>query len=386
MTKAPYVLVVGADALGAEVIDAALDGLGLQRLSAEQPSPETMAAAGAMIVAVADAAGLDGFPQMIAAARGLPVIAVLAEGGHEAVRRLFRAGAADVLSTPFSAEALRRSVRDCLVATDIPTQPRGEVVSVIKGGGGAGATMLALHLAALFARGDPRRQRPPRRTGVLDLDLQFGDTDLALDLQPRTTVVDLIRAEQRLDVRLLEGLMVEHASGLRLLAPPKDLTPLDALSPDLALSVVEHAASAFERTLIDMPTNWSDWTAPVLARSDLIVLVTSPTVGGVVGARRVLDAIQAAGVSRPVFLVLNRIVGLLDTYEKPERVGRALDRPVDAALVSDAAAARAAERGQLVLDAFPKSPISRELASLAAKLDGRLAGAAMGPILREAAE
>ncbi|HEX3699093.1 MAG TPA: hypothetical protein VHV27_00310 [Phenylobacterium sp.] len=302
---------------------------------------------------------------------GRLIVAVRGADG-ECVRALFRAGASDVLTGPFTPDALQASLADALQDEPAFAQPQGRVISVLKGCGGAGATTFALNLTALLAKGDDKRRREPQSAAVLDLDLQFGDSDLALDLAPRGTLVDIVQAGERLDPRFLESVMSEHASGLKLLAPPPGIVPLDALSAGFAVEVVDHAARAFERTLIDLPAAWTDWTFPVLGRSDLVVLITAPTVAGAVGARRMLEGLKAAGVQTPVFLVLNRLQGLLESFDKPSRIGRSLETAVDAALRFDAAAGKAADRGQLVVEAFANGPLAKDLRACAARLEGRL--------------
>jgi pilus assembly protein CpaE len=300
------------------------------------------------------------------------LIVAARSAGPEEVRALFRAGAADVITWPLSAEQIRASLTEALQGEAAGAQEPGAVISVIKGCGGAGATMLALNLAALMAQGDAKRRLPGRTTAILDLDLQFGDSDLALDLSPRGTVLDVLKAGDRVDPKFLEGVMCEHASGVKLLAPPPAVVPLEALNAQSAVELVDHAAAAFRRVVIDLPAAWADWTLPVLARSDLVVLVTPPTVAGAVGARRVLEAMRAAGLQPETLLVLNRVQGLLEGFEKSGRIGRNLDLKVAAALRNDPAAVKAADAGQLIGIAHPNAPLAKDLRAAVGKLEGRL--------------
>jgi pilus assembly protein CpaE len=310
------------------------------------------------------------FRRLTTSAPKARIIAAVAQPTTELVRQLFRAGAADVIAAPFTPEALRTALGDLRQSA---SGGAGKVISIIKGCGGAGATTLALNLAALSAGGDGRLARLPCTTAVVDLDLQFGDTDIGLDLQPRTGILDLLRAGARVDQQFFESVLTEHGSGFKLLAPPASVVPLNALDARSACGMLDHAAAAFSRTFVDHPAGWSDWTFPVLARSDAIVIVTLGTVGGALGARRVLNALQDADVQRPVLLVLNRIAGLLETFERPADIAGALKLPIDASLPADVAVGRAADRGQLLVSAFPKSPTARGLRGLAERLNAKLA-------------
>ncbi|HVI31060.1 MAG TPA: hypothetical protein VM685_03070 [Phenylobacterium sp.] len=347
------------------------------------PAP---APAAAFLLALEDCgpAGLERVRALVGRAAPTPVVVAAPGADSHAVRQLFRLGVRDVLAGPQDAASLAMALRDLFAPPPAADRARGAVITVLKGCGGAGATTLALNLAALAAAGAPGAAAVS--SAVLDLDLQFGDTDLALDLQPRTGLLDLIRGEARLDARLLDGLLTDHASGVRLLAPAPTLTPLEAMPAALALDLLDLAAARFDRVFVDLPSAWTDWTLPLLARSELVVLVTSATVGGVLGARRVLDALKGAGVSPPRLLVLNRVAGLIEALDRPARVRRALARPVDAALPFDAKFARATERGQLVVEACPKANATRALRALHAALEAKLAAPSPAPALLEAAE
>ncbi|HEV2530976.1 hypothetical protein [Phenylobacterium sp.] len=379
MKTGRHVLVAAVDGEVVAAVGGALQGL--RNLSLEIARPDgggglwAKAARASAVILEVDArsnGALTFVKRLAGSARDGRLIVVARSASGEDVRALFRAGASDVLTGSLTAETLRASLAEVLQAESGAQQEPGAVISVIKGGGGAGATTLALNLAALLAQGDDKRRRPGRSAAVLDFDLQFGDSDLALDLQARSSILDLLRASERVDPKFLEGVMTEHASGLKLLAPPPSVLPLDALNTDFAVELVDYAAQLFQRTIIDLPAAWTDWTLPVLARSDLVVLVTPPTVPGAVGARRMLDALKSAGVQPPTFLVINRLQGLLEAFEKPSRIGRSLEMPVDAALRFDPAAIKAGDRGELVSRAFPNAPLSKDLRACAAKLEGRL--------------
>jgi pilus assembly protein CpaE len=246
------------------------------------------------------------------------------------------------------------------------------VITVLRGCGGVGATTVTLNLAALLARGRGKAAPGSKKVAVLDLDLQFGDADLALNLEPRSTVVDVLRAQDTLDARLLQSAMIDHASGIRLLAAPPRLIPLDALNPGFAGEIISTATQLHDYTFVDLPSGWSDWTLPILRRSSLLVLLTPPTVQGAVGARRVLEALEEADVTAPSLLVLNKMSGMVEAFEKPSRIGKALNRGVDAVLSLDATATRAFDRGVLLVDAFPNAKLSRELRNLAGRVESAL--------------
>jgi pilus assembly protein CpaE len=312
---------------------------------------------------------LSGFADLARhAPSGCKLIAAARNARSETVRDLFRSGAADVLTGPFTAQAFGESLRDALASGE---PPRGKVVAVLKAAGGVGATTVAAGLAASLQT--PRKGgRAGRRTAVLDLDLQFGDLALAFDAEPRHTVLDALASRQRLDRTYLEGLLTDTEDGVRLLAAPPGVTPLDAMDAATGHRLIADAAAGHDLVLIDLPATWTDWTAPVLQAADAIVLVVGPTVAGAAGARRVLTLLAEAGVGAEVLLVVNRCAGLLDGRERAGRIARAIDLEPVAVLPEDAAAAKAADRGRPVTAFAPSSGLAKALDRAAQALDARL--------------
>ena len=348
-----------------------------QAVSAEPTSLNGKAVACDALVVEVDlqsAIATDTFIRLAGASAEGKVIAAARNATPEDVRRLFRAGAADVLTTPFTSAALEAALGDILKTAD-HASAGGRVITVVRGCGGAGATTVALNLAALIGRADRKGKRERKSTAVLDLDLQYGDTDLALNLEPRSTLVDVLRAEQRFDGRLLHSAMVEHSSGLRLLAAPPTLVPLDALTPGFAAQIVAECARLHDYTFVDLPFVWTDWTLPILRQSSLLIVLAPPSVQGAIGAKRLFAALDDADVETPTVFVLNKLGGMVEAFEKPSRIGKSLNRTVDASLSLDATAPRAFDRGVLLADAFPNARLTRELRALAVKIDSNLAQA-----------
>jgi pilus assembly protein CpaE len=313
----------------------------------------------------------ESFVRLAAATSERKVIAAARNAEPDDVRRLFRAGAADVLTAPFTPAALESALQEILGA-EASRPTRGRIVTVLRSIGGAGATTVALNLAALAAGVDRKPGRARQTAAALDLDLQFGDADVALNLEPRSTLLDVLRAEQRFDRQLLQSAMVDHPSGVRLLASPRKVVPLDALSPTFAAEIVSRSAEAHDYTFVDLPCVWTDWTLPILRQSSLLILLSPPTVQGAIGARRMLDGLEEAEVETPTLFVLNKLAGLVDAFEKPSRIGKSLNRAVDATLSLDPAATRAFDRGVLLVESFPNARLTRELRALSAKIEPSL--------------
>ena len=116
-------------------------------------------------------------------------------------------------------EGVINSERKLSKKINVERKTRSHVYSFFSGKGGVGKTTISTNLAVnLASRG--------KKTLLIDLDLQFGDSDMALDLNPTETIVDVVRDTLGISIDNLTNCTVTHASGLSVLASPS--------SPELA--------------------------------------------------------------------------------------------------------------------------------------------------------
>jgi pilus assembly protein CpaE len=299
------------------------------------------------------------------------VVLATASATPEDVRRLFRAGVRDVLSAPVGDEQLISAVGEAIGPSQ-SGQGNGLVIAVVKAAGGVGATTLAVNLAGHFAN-PPKTKRGDRldamNVALLDFDLQFGDVALALDIEPRKTISEILRAPKRLDGHFLDGVLERHRSGVRVLAAPSTVTPLDALDGDVATSIVNVAASTHDVVILELPMAMTDWAGALMRRADHLLLVSSAAVRGVAGARRVLDTANDLSVASTRWsLVFNRLHSVLDGNDIIDQARRALGQPVIGTLGEDPAVRVAADRGRMIWETSPNTRFAKDMRPLCTEI------------------
>jgi len=258
-----------------------------------------------------DAASLDRAAAEVGRRSGR-VIVVLASADVATIRRFMRDGAADVLTAPVTdaamAVALERQLSRNPVSVAAPTAvPRrsGRVVSFLKAGGGVGATSMVVQTAALLSRRDH-----DLKVCVVDLDVQFGQAGLYLDIAASITMSQVLSAGANLSELPFAEALAPHASGARVLAAPAEFMPLEAINPGLIDALLTALKRDFDLILLDLPTAWTGWTYRVLRQSDQIVLVTQLSVPHAHLARRQLNLLETQRLSDiPLALVCNRSGG-----------------------------------------------------------------------------
>lgn len=295
--------------------------------AADSIEPAEISAAAAAIIQVDadDPASIKRF-QKLAQIVTTPLIATAYEPPLALVRSLVRAGAHDVVPLPLSVEELETSlgpIRDELAKVQKQaTTANAKLVTVIKSVGGVGATALTSQLAIRFAQSEALSGR---ETCLIDLDVQFGDVAFQLGLHPKLSLLDLLEAGARLDGALLRATVTEHRSGLKVIGSPPDMLPLEGLSNEHLTQIVELATREFGTVFVDLPTNWTNWSLSIVARSDLVLLVTELTVAGLNRAKRQLDLLESQDLGNlDVRVIVNRFEkkGAIRPSDLREALGR----------------------------------------------------------------
>lgn len=332
---------------------------------AEAIDPDELAGAAAAVVEVNPdvPASLERFEKLAAASR-TPLIGAVYEPPLALVRALVRAGAHDVVPLPLDpfdletsllplAEQIHRSAADQRSAN-------GKLVSVVKSVGGIGATALLSQLAIKAAENEARFGRG---VCLIDFDLQFGNAAFQLGLQPRLTIFDLIDAGERLDSELLRSTMTEHPTGLKVVAAPTSMMPLDSVTTEQLISILDIAKREFGTVFVDLPANWTNWSLSLIAQSDLIILVTELSITGLQRARRQLDLIREQDLANiDLRLIVNRFEKSLLRTVRPADVQKALGRDISYTVSNDPTVVHPAiERGVPISEIKRKSAVGKDI-------------------------
>ncbi|WP_031043644.1 AAA family ATPase [Streptomyces sp. NRRL F-5650] len=163
-------------------------------------------------------------------------------------------------------------------AVDVFTGTGGTVVTVSGAKGGVGTTLTAVQLALAA-------QASGRSTALLDMDLQTGDVASYLDVQFRRSVADLA-AITDLSPRVLADAVFRHDSGLALLLAPGEGERGEEVTDRAARQIVGALRSRYEVVVVDCGAQLGGAGAAVVETADTALLVTTPDVVAVRGAKR----------------------------------------------------------------------------------------------------
>ena len=332
----------------------------------EALSPETAARAIIVEIGEEDRDRLQAVEALASKGRaGQSVIAIVDRPSGDDVRRLFRAGVSDVLSYPVERGELASALTTAFAQPSLAEKSGGQtgkLLAVLKSGGGVGATTLAVNMATEFARMNYGS------VVLVDLDVQFGGIDVALDIAPRLNFSDAVRAGKRLDGTMLQSMMTPHPSGIDILPAAKSLAQVDVVTEEFAQLLCDLLKQNYDYVFIDMPTCWTSAFYPILSDADAILPVVSPTVRSADCARRIIQAIGDLGIERPTLVpVANRVGKESTTADRLKKIGEILGAKVEFSIREDSrTASQAADMGQTMRDVSSSAGITNDFSKTSA--------------------
>jgi pilus assembly protein CpaE len=275
----------------------------------------------------------------------------------------------DVVLASQPAERLAFTVRKAARATvhqiEASRQRQARVITVFSPKGGTGKTVISTNLATAIAKYDGAR------TLLLDLDLQFGDAAIMLNVEPEHTLHDLAAAPGTLDAEKLGGYVVRHApSGLDVLAAPLRPEEGEVVTDQKVEHLLQVARPVYDVIVVDTSPSFHGAMLSALDRTDVLLLVAAPEVPTLKNVRLGSETLRRlAFPPERVKLVLNRsdpAVGM----RKPD-IEAALSMPVSYELPTDPGVPVAVNEGTPLTLSSPGSAFALAVRSMSASLLAR---------------
>ena len=313
-----------------------------------------------------------------------PIIMMSVHGEAEHLKRAMLAGAREFLVKPFSGdefatsikrvherELVRREQMQASAAMAVAYAPQAaedvenhQVIAVFSPKGGAGRTTLATNLALAL------RRETNERVALIDANLQFGDVGVLLNLNPKNkSVLDAVEGGEP-DRDIIESVMVDHSTGIRVLLAPPSPEGADLVTAPFLRKIVDMLRQNHDWVVVDLPSGLNDHTLGVLDAADQILVVAALEITTIKNVRLFLEVADQLDYERSkIRLVINR-----SDASQGIRIGdveASIRRAIDGTIVSDGRlAVLAVNRGVPFVVSHPESPLARDVTKLARTLAG----------------
>lgn len=178
----------------------------------------------------------------------------------------------------------------------------GKILSVLGSKGGMGSTTVAVNLAeALSQTGDSVR------IALVDLNLEFGDIPLFLDMEPSHTIADVSQNLSRLDSVFLMSAMTRNDSGVYILAPPSIPEEAETVTPGGVKQIFSLMQGMFDYIVVDSNRSLDQIAMVALGLSENVFVITQLDLASLKNAKRFVDICKNMGFDESRFrLVINR--------------------------------------------------------------------------------
>jgi pilus assembly protein CpaE len=298
--------------------------------------------------------------------RSVVVLCAAAVNGF--VSRVFEAGADDIVVAPeaagrasngaLSAEVLFALQKAVARRSGSVTIGAGEMICVVGPKGGIGKTLTSVNLAVSLAESG-------RKVVVVDLDLQFGDTGLALGLKPEKTIYDLATSGGSMDAEKVEAYLAVHESGARVLLAPRRPDHAGAIEVKFLSDLYRTLRLTNDYVIVDTPPGFTPEVIASIDSSSHICMVGMLDSLSLKNMKLGLETLELMGYdSERVHLVLNRAdsqVGI-----RHDEANAIIGRPPDVLVPSHREIARSVNAGRPIVSSDPRSEAAKAFRALAA--------------------
>lgn len=312
------------------------------------------------------------------ATQGVPILAVAQTDDVEERIRLLELGADDVITKPFDQTELEarieavslRAQRARGIAPPVASHAIGDaqgrrVITVFSPKGGVGTTTIATNLAIVAAA------RKPGNVLLIDLDLAFGQVASHLNLEPKLTLLELVRDDMALhDAELFRTYAVHHPTGLQVLAAPTSPGFAQLIGAEQLDLIVSRALEAYEIVIIDAGALLEERMLAVFSRSDTVIVPVLPEIPALNAVHLLLDQLSETGsMGGTTMFVLNNTFAR-DLLRRTDVEG-ALGAKISSDLPYDPISyLKAVNEGNPVVRSAPRSPAADRLRDLATVVFG----------------
>jgi pilus assembly protein CpaE len=294
--------------------------------------------------------------------RERPVVVLCESSPNGFVRRVFEAGADDIVTLPetpgnvlFTLEKAVARKQGSAASTGVALAP---MICVLGPKGGTGKTLTACNLALALAENG-------RKVTLVDLDLQFGDVGLALGLAPQRTIYDLAKAGGSVDAEKIEDFLVVHPSGARVLMAPTRPDQAGAITVEFLREVYAGLRASNDFVIVDTPPGFVPEVIASIDSSSHVCMVGMLDSLSLKNTKLGLETLELMGYeSERIRVLLNRADSRVGIAR--DEVDSIIGRSPDVFVPSDREIPVSVNEGRPVVVSQSRSEAARAFHSLAA--------------------
>lgn len=294
------------------------------------------------------------------------VILLLEQLSVDVMQQATRAGAHNIAVFPSSPKEFTDYIKSVYTSETARINALNEksnlswiskVITVFGSKGGLGKTTIATNLAVKLAENK-------KKVALIDLDLQFGDVHVFLDIEPKDTIAELVQEVYAPNIDTVRSFMAVHSSGVHVLCAPKSPEYADVVSAEKVQKLLGLLRSYYDYVIIDTPPTFNDVTLTAIESSSTVLFITGLDISILKNSKLSMSILDSLHQRDKIKVLVNRAVEI--TSITLDDVQKIMGCPIWARIPSDyKVAVTALNRGIPFVIFAPNTKLSQALSHIA---------------------
>jgi pilus assembly protein CpaE len=206
------------------------------------------------------------------------------------------------------------------------------------------------------------------RVALVDLDLQFGDVGVLLNLDHSRSITDLTDQPGRIDPEFVQDVLASGPEGVKVLLAPISPELADLVTSDHLRAIMEELRRSFDFIVVDTASHLTELNLEMIEQASRVIVVSALTIPAIKDTKLTLKVLDSLSLEPDrILLLLNRSDAHSD-FNK-EAVEQNLRFPISLQLPHDPKiVAASVNRGAPFVSTNPEVEISRAMRELVSRL------------------
>ncbi len=306
----------------------------------------------------------DSFPNVI-------VIIMSVQAENEYLKKAMFSGAKEYIIKPINYDVLVETLtatyhkykdRIQKQAVTAEVERNAKIITFYSSKGGVGKSIVSVNAAIAISRNHHKK------TLLVDLDLQYGDLGLMLNLQKEKTILDIVDEHQTESYESIKPFLQKYDDNLDVLLAPTQPEASEFISKEVVEKLFKIFKSKYDYILVDTAVNFEETTLFALDLSDLILMLTTIEISSIKNTKVGLNVMKTLNYdNNKVKVIINSAADKFGISEKEAEevfknhlIGVLPEMTKEIRL--------SVNKGEPICISNPKIPFSKKIVELSAKL------------------
>lgn len=218
-------------------------------------------------------------------------------------RRLLSAGVADYLIKPLQNDSLQQAIISAAHFSAGQEKKAGvaDLIVIIGARGGVGASTIAVNCAWTLA------EESKNSVALVDLDMHFGSSALALDIEPSPGLREALKNPSRIDSLFVTSALVKATDRLYVLGSEEPIDEEIMPDPTAISLLLSEMRGRFQYVIVDLPHNLLRLYDVIFPETSRVFIVSDLSLAGIRDTVRLMNRIRTINAKQDIRIIANRV-------------------------------------------------------------------------------